>query len=148
EKSETSYAARFANSWCSPTRLTGTFFAGSNFSFKSPGSSLSQAPFVGNGPGAMALKRMPYFAHSTAKERVIANTPAFAVALGTTYAEPVKAYVVTIFKTVLLVSFFSIQCFPNASVQFFVPFKTMSIIVSKAFAESLSVGEMKFPAAL
>jgi len=37
----------------------------------------------------MALKRIPYFAHSTASERVMANTPAFAAADGTTNPEPV-----------------------------------------------------------
>jgi hypothetical protein len=42
-------------------------------------------------PGAMAFIRIPYFAHSTAKERVMAKTPAFAVAEGTTYGEPVQA---------------------------------------------------------
>src|SRR6266481_1004654 len=35
------------------------------------------APSVGNGPGAMALRRMLYLAHSTAREVVIASTPAF-----------------------------------------------------------------------
>ncbi|MNL48738.1 hypothetical protein D3C87_1716170 [compost metagenome] len=55
---------------------------------------------------------------------------------------------VTIFKIVEDVCLVSIQCFPKASVQFFVPFNTMSITVSKALADSLSVGEMKFPAAL
>jgi hypothetical protein len=34
--------------------------------------------------------------------------------------------------------------FPNASVQFLVPFKTISITVSNAFADKRSVGEMKF----
>ena len=55
-----------------------------NRDINSPGSRRSQAPLVGNGPGAMALLRMPYFAHSTASERVMASTPAFAQALGTT----------------------------------------------------------------
>src|SRR5690606_28892950 len=100
---------------------------------------LSQAPFVGKGPGAMAFMRIPYFAHSTAKLRVIASTPAFAVALGTTYPEPVQAYVVTIFNTVLFFSPLSIQCFPKASVQFLLPFKTISIMVSNAFADKRSV---------
>ena len=45
---------------------------------------LDQAPSVGNGPGATALNRMPRPPHSTASERVIATTPAFAIADGTT----------------------------------------------------------------
>jgi NAD(P)-dependent dehydrogenase (short-subunit alcohol dehydrogenase family) len=62
------------------------------FSIFSPGgTNLFQAPFVGNGPGAIALVRIPYFAHSTARDRVIAKTPLFAQADGTTYPEPVKA---------------------------------------------------------
>jgi hypothetical protein len=35
-------------------------------------------PLVGNGPGAIAFERIPYFAHSTARLRVMAKTPAFA----------------------------------------------------------------------
>jgi hypothetical protein len=46
------------------------------------------APSVGNGPGAIAFNRMLYRAHSTASDRVIANTPAFAAAEGTMYADP------------------------------------------------------------
>ena len=69
---------------CSPTRLSGMrsfiFFLMPN----PGGASLDHAPLVGKGPGAMATVRIPYFAHSTAKERVIANTPAFAQAEGTT----------------------------------------------------------------
>ena len=57
-------------------------------SITSPSSGLgirrSHAPGVGNGPGAMAFMVMPYFAHSTANERVIANTPALAAADGIT----------------------------------------------------------------
>src|SRR5258708_36671809 len=47
-----------------------------------------QAPSVGNGPGAMALRRMLDLAHSTARDVVIASTPAFAHADGTTKPEP------------------------------------------------------------
>jgi hypothetical protein len=39
---------------------------------------------------------MPYFAHSTAKLLVIANTPAFAAALGIHSQSPSKNNVVTI----------------------------------------------------
>ena len=48
------------------------------------GISRSHAPGVGKGPGAMAFSVMPYFAHSTASERVSASTPALAAADGTT----------------------------------------------------------------
>ena len=62
----------------------GYFFCWIKLFTNGPGSNRSQAPFVGNGPGAIALKRMPYFDHSTANERVMANTPPLAVADGTT----------------------------------------------------------------
>src|SRR5690349_10711747 len=91
EKSDIRYAARLASSWCSPTRFKGMRSAGSNFLTRSPGSSLLHAPSVGNGPGAMALLRILYFAHSTARDRVNASTPAFPHAEGTTYPEPVHA---------------------------------------------------------
>ena len=55
------------------------------------GANLDQAPFVGKGPGAIAFDLIPYFAHSTAKDLVIARTPAFAQADGTTYPDPVHA---------------------------------------------------------
>ncbi len=45
---------------------------------------LPQAPSVGNGPGAMAFRRMPLGPHSTARLRVMASTPALAMAEGTT----------------------------------------------------------------
>ena len=48
------------------------------------GTRRDHAPSVGNGPGAMALQRILYFAHSTASERVMASTPALAQADGTT----------------------------------------------------------------
>ena len=77
------YAARLASSSCWPTR-----FSGMRLSAISPSSGLgisrSHAPGVGKGPGAMAFSVMPYFAHSTASERVIASTPALAAADGTT----------------------------------------------------------------
>ena len=55
------------------------------------GRSLDHAPSVGNGPGATALSRMPYLAHSTANDFVRAKTPAFPQAEGTTQPEPVSA---------------------------------------------------------
>ena len=41
--------------------------------------------------GAIAFTRIPYAAHSTARDLVIASTPAFAHADGSTNAEPVHA---------------------------------------------------------
>ena len=48
------------------------------------GTSRSHAPWVGNGPGAIAFRRTPWPPHSTARLRVMASTPAFAIADGTT----------------------------------------------------------------
>src|SRR5690606_26692175 len=90
-KSETRNAARLASSWCSPTRLSGTLLLKSNFCASSPGNSLSQAPLVGNGPGAMALFRITYLPHSAANDLVQLTTPPLATAEGTTYPEPVNA---------------------------------------------------------
>src|SRR5690606_2317709 len=95
----------------------------------------------------MALLRMLYLPHSAARDRVSARTPPFAAADGATKPEPVNAYVVTIF-TILAGCRLAIQCLPKANVQFTVPFRTMSIIVENAFDDSLSVGEIKLPAAL
>jgi len=64
---------------------------------------------VENGPGAMALNRIPYFAHSTAKLRAIVKTHDLAIADGTTKPEPVEAKVVMILNTVAA-CFCSIQC--------------------------------------
>ncbi len=64
--------------------FSGFIFLPKSVSAKDSGKSLDQAPSVGKGPGATALKRILYLAHSTAKERVSANTPALAQAEGTT----------------------------------------------------------------
>ena len=69
---------------CSPNRFNGTRFFIFFSIFKPGGTNRFHAPFVGNGPGAIAFERILYFAHSTAKERVIASTPAFADAEGIT----------------------------------------------------------------
>src|SRR5690606_30855952 len=105
------------------------------------------APLVGNGPGAMALFRIPYLPHSAANDLVKVTTPPLATAEGTTYPEPVNAYVVTIFNTFACCRL-AIQFLPKVNVQLTVPLRTMSIIVEKAFAERRSVGDIKFPAAL
>src|SRR5207248_9374114 len=52
------------------------------------GTTRDHAPSVGNGPGAMAFKRMLYLPHSTARDVVMASTPAFAHEEGTTNTEP------------------------------------------------------------
>ena len=54
---------------------------------------------------------------------------------------------VTIFNTLALI-FSLIHFFPRVNVKFTVPFKTISIIASKALVDNLSVGLIKFPAAL
>src|ERR1700689_5812068 len=64
------------------------------------GLSICQAYSVGIGPGAMALSRIPYRAHSTASDMVIACTAAFPIADGVTNAEPVHTQVVSVERTV------------------------------------------------
>src|SRR5690625_90810 len=65
----------------------------------SVGLSISHAYSVGIGPGAMALTRMLYLAHSTPNDIVIAFTAAFPIADGTTNAEPVQIHVVNVDST-------------------------------------------------
>src|SRR5437764_11808694 len=93
-------AARFVSSSWWPKRFMGLELrVCSSNCFE--GTSRDHAPSVGNGPGAMAFKRMLYLPHSTASDVVIASTPALAHAEGTTNAEPqfAAAYVVVILKT-------------------------------------------------
>ncbi|MNY56132.1 hypothetical protein D3C86_1921780 [compost metagenome] len=66
-------------------------FSKENFLASSSGNNRSQAPLVGNGPGAIALRRIPCRAHSNASDLVMVNTPALAMADGTTQPEPVVA---------------------------------------------------------
>src|SRR3954452_16638365 len=102
---------------CSPKRPAGIFFEVMPASMSSTpgGTRRDHAPSVGNGPGAIALQRILYFAHSTASERIIASTPALAHADGPPWAEPVHAYGVTIDRIdpPLPCSFI---CLPTASV--------------------------------
>src|SRR5258708_25559060 len=87
ERSLNRKAARLVNSSWRPKRFIGLFSrACSSYCFE--GIRRDHAPSVGNGPGAMALMRMRYLAHSTASEVVIAKTPALAHAEGTTNADP------------------------------------------------------------
>src|SRR5690606_8578072 len=98
-------------------------------------------------PGAMALLRMLYLPHSAAGDRVSARTPPFAAADGATKPEPVNADVVPLF-TILAGCRLAIQRSPKANLQFPVPFRQKTTIVENAFDDSLSVGEIKLPAAL
>src|SRR5216683_6106262 len=99
------------------------------------------------GPGASAFTRMPYLAHSTASDIVIACTAALAIADGTTNAEPVQTQVVSVDST-LPGRPPAIHRRPAASVVWKDPFITVRVTASKARGLSCSVGEMKFAAAL
>ena len=138
--------ARFANSICSPNRFKGILFFNFFLILNPGGANLFQAPSVINGPGAIAFVLILYFAHSTANDLVIAKTPALAEAEGTTYPDPVQAYVVTIFKIFPL--FCLIISLPTASVQLNVPVRTISTTALNPPGDSISVGDIKLPAAL
>src|SRR5262245_33812966 len=86
--------ARFCSSLILPTRRIGLILEES--SKPPPGRRRLDAPSVGNGPGAMALRRMPKRPHSTASDLVITWRPAFDIAEGTTYGEPVYTQVTRI----------------------------------------------------
>src|SRR5258705_2421294 len=64
-----------------------------------PGFKRSPAPFVGKRPGAMALRRMPCGAHSTASDLVMTLMPAFDIADGTVKGPPFHTDVVRIQPT-------------------------------------------------
>src|SRR6266545_3999529 len=90
---------------------------------------------------------MPYFAHSTASDIVIECTAAFAIADGTTYADPVHTQVVSVDST-LPGSLSRIHRLPAASVVWNDPFMTVPVMASKARGLSPWVWAMKFAAAL
>src|ERR1700747_599614 len=90
---------------------------------------------------------MPYFAHSTASDIVIACTAALAIADGTTYADPVHTQVVSVDST-LPGSPSRIHRLPAASVVWNDPFITVPVMASKARGLSPWVWAMKFAAAL
>src|SRR6266567_4690158 len=90
---------------------------------------------------------MPYFAHSTASDIVIECTAAFAIADGTTYADPVHTQVVSMDRT-LPGSPSRIHRLPAASVVWNDPFMTVPVMASKARGLSPWVWAMKFAAAL
>src|SRR5215831_7229313 len=109
-------AARFASSNISPFRPMGIR---SDASPRDPdiadGLRRSHAPLVGNGPGAIALRRIPLGPHSVASDFVIMLRPAFDIADGTVNGPPFQIHVVRIEMT--LAFFFSaIQRLPQASV--------------------------------
>src|ERR1700754_4722794 len=103
-----------------------------------------QAPSVGNGPGAIALTRILYFAHSTASEVVMARTPALAQADGTTKAEPefAAAEVVTMLR-MFPPCLSAIQRLARACVQLNEPCNTIPTTAENALALSVSVRAMK-----
>src|ERR1700744_5580117 len=74
---------------------------GSAFSLSvpAPGFSRAQAPSVGKGPGAMALKRTPRLPHSTASDWVMTFSPALDMAEGTVKGPPCQTQVVRIETT-------------------------------------------------
>ena len=90
---------------------------------------------------------MPYFAHSTASDIVIECTAAFAIADGTTYADPVHTQVVSVDST-LPGSPSRIHRLAAASVVWNDPFMTVLVMASKARGLSPWVWAMKFAAAL
>src|SRR5205823_12347940 len=77
-----------------PTRRIGLIFDES--SKPPPGRNRLVAPSVGKGPGAIAFRRMPCRPHSTASDLVMTCNPAFDIADGTTYGEPVCTQVTRI----------------------------------------------------
>src|SRR5215469_6357063 len=109
-------AARFASSNISPFRPMGIR---SDASPRDPdiadGLRRSHAPLVGNGPGAIALRRMPFGPHSVASDLVMMLRPAFDIALGTVKGPPFQIQVVRI-EITLPLSPPSIQRLPQASV--------------------------------
>ena len=76
-------AARFCSSDISPGRICG-LVSRERAPGSSPGFRRLLIPSVGISPGPIAFSRTPYFAHSTASERVIAASPALLIAEGTT----------------------------------------------------------------
>src|SRR5215213_9526814 len=92
---------RFASSSIVPKRCIGTFSEEVEppVELFSVGLSIDHAYSVGIGPAAMALRRIPYLPHSAASDIVIACTAVFAIAEGTTKAEPLHTHVVSVDPT-------------------------------------------------
>src|SRR5277367_2466684 len=106
--------ARLANSYISPTRPIG-FVLPLSPREADCGLRRSHAPLVGNGPGAIALRRMPCGPHSEASDFVITLSPALDMADGTVKGPPFQIQVVRIEMTLPRVPP-SIQRLPQASV--------------------------------
>src|SRR3954447_13276856 len=103
-----------------------------------PGLSRAQAPSVGKGPGAMALKRMPRLPHSTARDWVMTLRPALDMAEGTVKGPPFQTQVVRIEITEACLPSAS-QRLPHSSVTKKEPRKTMLAIASNPRGERSSV---------
>src|ERR1700686_5801111 len=99
------------------------------------------------GPGASAFTLMPYLPHSTASDIVIACTASFAMADGTTKADPVHTHVVRLDNTGPGRPA-AIHRLPTATVVLKDPVITVDVTASKARWLRLAVGAMKFAAAL
>src|SRR3954471_23994101 len=95
-----------------------------------PGLSRAQAPSVGKGPGAMALKRMPRLPHSTASDWVMTFRPALDMADGTVNGPPFQTQVVRIETTEAGLPSFS-QRLPHSRLTKKEPRKTMLEMASK-----------------
>src|SRR5260370_24311962 len=102
--------------------MVGSFFSEA---VPPPGFSRAQAPSVGKGPGAMALKRMPLAPHSTASDWVITLRPAFDIAEGTVKGPPLHTQVVRMETTEAFLPS-AIHRLPQSSVTKQEPRKTMS----------------------
>src|SRR5215207_3135326 len=92
---------RFASSSIVPKRCIGTFSEEVEppVELFSVGLSIDHAYAVGIGPAAMALSRIPYLPHSAASDIVMACTADFAIAEGTTNADPLQTQVVRVDTT-------------------------------------------------
>src|ERR1700682_2966378 len=113
----------------------------------SVGLSISHAYSVGMRPGASAFTLIPYRPHSTASDIVIACTAAFAMADGTTNADPVHTHVVR-FDSTAPGRPGAIQRQRPATGVLNSPAITVDVTASKARWLRLAVGAMKFAAAL
>src|SRR5260221_13418253 len=89
-----------------------------------PGLSRAQAPSVGRGPGAMALKRTPRLPTSAARDWVITFRPALDMAEGTVNGPPDQTQVVRIEPTEAFL-FSASQRLPASRVTKNEPRKTM-----------------------
>src|SRR5512135_576724 len=108
--------ARFASSYISPLRVMPPVCPRAcPPPPAAAGLSRSQAPLVGNGPGAIAFSRMPCWPHSVASDLVMMLRPAFDIAEGTVNGPPFQIQVVRIDITLALLPP-SIQRLPQDNV--------------------------------